>query len=111
MGFDREQIRKTAAELAVKGVFIGTSSWKYTGWCDMLYDWARYEYRGKFAESRFEKNCLAEYAEVFICGSVQDGLRGCSLLCWSQEKLSPVPGFQFQTAPGGSASRRGRHQP
>jgi uncharacterized protein YecE (DUF72 family) len=31
----------------------------------MLYDPARYEWRGKFAESRFEKNCLAEYAEVF----------------------------------------------
>jgi len=31
----------------------------------MLYDHARYEYRGKFAESRFNRNCLAEYAEVF----------------------------------------------
>ena len=31
----------------------------------MLYDESRYVYRGKFAESRFEKNCLAEYAEVF----------------------------------------------
>jgi uncharacterized protein YecE (DUF72 family) len=24
-----------------------------------------YEWRGKLAESRFEKNCLSEYAEVF----------------------------------------------
>jgi len=31
----------------------------------MLYDDSRYVYRGKFAESRFEKNCLSEYAEVF----------------------------------------------
>jgi uncharacterized protein YecE (DUF72 family) len=31
----------------------------------MLYDESRYVYRGKFAESRFEKNCLSEYAEVF----------------------------------------------
>jgi uncharacterized protein YecE (DUF72 family) len=31
----------------------------------MLYDEARYVYRGKFAMTRFEKNCLAEYAEVF----------------------------------------------
>lgn len=31
----------------------------------MLYDEARYLYRGKVAESRFEKNCLSEYAEVF----------------------------------------------
>ena len=46
-------------------MFIGTSSWKYSGWCGLLYDEARYVYRGKFAESRFEKNCLPEYAEVF----------------------------------------------
>jgi uncharacterized protein YecE (DUF72 family) len=31
----------------------------------MFYDRARYEYRGKFAETRFKRNCLAEYAEVF----------------------------------------------
>src|SRR3954463_12434805 len=31
----------------------------------MLYERARYEYRGKFAESRFDRNCLREYAEVF----------------------------------------------
>ena len=31
----------------------------------MLYDRARYEYRGKFAEMRFKRDCLREYAEVF----------------------------------------------
>jgi uncharacterized protein YecE (DUF72 family) len=31
----------------------------------MLYDAARYEYRNKFATTRFERNCLTEYAEVF----------------------------------------------
>lgn len=31
----------------------------------MLYDEARYVWRGKFAETRFEKYCLAEYAEAF----------------------------------------------
>ena len=31
----------------------------------MLYDEARYIWRGKFAEARFQKQCLAEYAEVF----------------------------------------------
>jgi hypothetical protein len=58
-------MRRTAASLAAKGVFIGTSSWKYSGWCGMLYDRDRYSYRDRFAESRFEKQCLAEYAEVF----------------------------------------------
>ena len=65
MPFDREQIRQQVATLAAEGVFIGTSSWKYPGWRGMLYDESRYVYRGKFAESRFEKNCLTEYAEVF----------------------------------------------
>ncbi len=65
MPFDREQIKVRAAELAAKGVYLGTSSWKYSGWRGMLYDDSRYVYRGKFAESRFEKNCLSEYAEVF----------------------------------------------
>jgi hypothetical protein len=49
MPFHREQMKSKAAELAAQGVFIGTSSWKYPGWCDMLYDRARYEYRRKFA--------------------------------------------------------------
>jgi uncharacterized protein YecE (DUF72 family) len=53
------------ASLAVQGVYIGTSSWKYPGWRGTLYDPARYEYQGKLAESRFNRNCLAEYAEVF----------------------------------------------
>jgi len=65
MPFDREQMKAKAAELASHRVFIGTSSWKYPGWSGMLYDRARYEYRGKFAITRFEKNCLSEYAEVF----------------------------------------------
>ena len=65
MSFDRESMKQKAAQLAASGVFIGTSSWKYEGWRGMLYDEARYVYRGKFAETRFERNCLAEYAEVF----------------------------------------------
>lgn len=52
-------------DLAVQGVFVGTSSWKYPGWRGILYDSARYEWRGRFAETRFNKYCLAEYAEVF----------------------------------------------
>jgi len=54
-----------AANLAAEGIFIGTSSWKYEGWMNMLYSPERYEYRGKVAKTRFEKGCLSEYAEVF----------------------------------------------
>ena len=65
MHFSRENLKQQLTDLAIQGVFIGTSSWKYPGWCGTLYDPARYEWRGKFAESRFNRNCLAEYAEVF----------------------------------------------
>jgi uncharacterized protein YecE (DUF72 family) len=61
----REPLAQRAAGLAAQGVFIGTSSWKYPGWLGTIYDRARYEYRGRFAETRFKRNCLAEYAEVF----------------------------------------------
>jgi len=65
MAFDREQIRNKSAKLAAKGVFIGTSSWKYEGWVGQLYSPSRYEYRGKVAKTRFERDCLSEYGEVF----------------------------------------------
>lgn len=65
MQFDREGLKQRLVELATQGVFVGTSSWKYPGWCGTLYDRGRYEYRGKFAESRFNRNCIGEYAEVF----------------------------------------------
>ena len=60
MAFDREQMKLKAAALAVKGVYVGTSSWKYEGWFGQLYTPARYEYRGKVAKTRFERVCLAE---------------------------------------------------
>jgi uncharacterized protein YecE (DUF72 family) len=68
--FDREQLVRDAATLAARGAYIGTSSWKYPGWFGQLYDQARYVYRGKFSEARFERLCLAEYAEVFKTVSV-----------------------------------------
>src|SRR5436309_1950066 len=72
MAFDREAIKQRAAELAAKGVFIGTSSWKYEGWFGQLYTPTRYEYCGKVAKTRFPKD-LSER----IRRSVQNGLRGC----------------------------------
>src|SRR5258708_1929246 len=65
MTFVRQELAEQAASLATQGVYVGTSSWKYPGWFGMLYDRARYEYRGKFAMTRFNRESLAEYAEVF----------------------------------------------
>ena len=65
MTFDRDKMKEAAASLAERGVFVGTSSWKYPGWRGQIYDEDRYVWRGKFSESRFQQLCLAEYAEVF----------------------------------------------
>ena len=63
--FPREALKQALASLAEENVYIGTSSWKYPGWCGMLYDDQRYLHRGKLAMSRFERDCLEEYSEVF----------------------------------------------
>jgi hypothetical protein len=65
MAFDREQLKVDVGTLAAQGVFVGTSSWKYPGWRGQLYDEAKYIWRGKFSEARFDRLCLAEYAQVF----------------------------------------------
>ena len=65
MAFDREVIKQRAAELAAKGVFIGTSSWKYEGWFGQLYTPARCEYRGKVAKTRFERDRLTDSRRSF----------------------------------------------
>lgn len=64
-GFDRDTMQAAAARLAARGVFVGTSSWKYPGWLGQLYERDRYVWRGRFSNARFERQCLAEYARVF----------------------------------------------
>jgi uncharacterized protein YecE (DUF72 family) len=70
MDFDRDKMKADLAALAARGALIGTSSWKYPGWLGQLYTHDRYIWRGRYAASRFERNCLAEYAEVFKTVSV-----------------------------------------
>lgn len=96
MPFDRELIKAKAAELAAQGIIIGTSSWKYPGWRGLLYDEARYIWRGKFAESRFERNCLSEYAEVFKGVCVDAAYYSFPSEKYLQGLASQVPSdFQF----------------
>src|ERR1051325_11671874 len=63
--FDRDKMAERATRLAAQGAFLGTSSWKYPGWRGQLYEDDRYVLQGRFSEARFDKLCLAEYAEVF----------------------------------------------
>lgn len=71
--FDRETVRKATGDLADRNIYIGTSSWKYEGWLNQLYDPARYQYRGKLAKTRFEAGCLSEYAETLKTVCVDAG--------------------------------------
>lgn len=96
MDFDRTQVAQAAAKLAATGVYIGTSSWKYAGWRGMLYDEGRYIWRGKVAESRFEKNCLSEYAEVFKTVCVDAAYYTFPTVKYLQSLAAQVPpDFQF----------------
>ena len=63
--FPVDAMRRALAQLADQQIYPGTSSWKYPGWMGQLYDEQRYLYRGKVAMTRFERDCLAEYAQVF----------------------------------------------
>lgn len=56
--------------LAERGIFIGTSSWKYEGWLGQIYTPERYFTRGKFSQKKFDDTCLEEYGETFpaVCG-------------------------------------------
>ena len=96
MALDREYLKNSAATLAASGVFIGTSSWKYPGWRGQLYDSARYQWRGKFSNARFEKNCLAEYAEVFKTVCVDAAYYAFPSVKYLQGLAAQVPpDFQF----------------
>ncbi len=61
----KTRLQSAVQRLAADNIFIGTSSWKYEGWTGQIYDEQRYCYRGKFAKTRFERDCLVEYAETF----------------------------------------------
>jgi uncharacterized protein YecE (DUF72 family) len=64
------RLRPRLRALAEKGVYFGTSSWKYEGWLGSIYSPDRYATRGKFSKKKFEDSCLAEYAQTFptVCG-------------------------------------------
>jgi len=68
--FDRDRLRDRLKALAVRGVYIGGSSWKYEGWIDQIYSRSRYLTRGRFSKKLFNETCLTEYASVFpaVCG-------------------------------------------
>ncbi len=69
----RAALRAGAARWAERGVLLGTSSWKYPGWLGWLYTEERYRTRGRHSQAKFERECLAEYAEVLPTVCVDAG--------------------------------------
>lgn len=62
------------AAMAAHGLYLGTSSWKYPGWCGSIYDEQRYRTKGRFSEKkRFRPECLSEYAQTFPSVCVDAG--------------------------------------
>jgi uncharacterized protein YecE (DUF72 family) len=93
---DRDDLARRSGELARAGIYVGTSSWKYAGWRGQLYDEARYVYRGRFSERRFERLCLTEYSEVFKTVSVDAAYYQFPNRASLEEMASLVPAdFRF----------------
>jgi len=96
MAFDRDRLSATLRRLAGRGVLIGTSSWKYPGWFGVLYERDRYVWRGRFSQARFERNCLAEYAQTFPTVSLDAAYYQFLEPSAVAELASQVPdGFRF----------------
>ena len=99
----RENLQSRVQRLASDGIFIGTSSWKYPGWRGLLYDESRYVFRGKFANTRFERNCLSEYAEVFKSVCVDAAYYTFPSVKYLEGLAAQVPGdfkFAFKVTDG-----------
>lgn len=66
MLFHRDLTAGIALGLArEEGIFVGTISWKFSGWCGLVYDEERYLWQNHFSQARFERECLREYVGVF----------------------------------------------
>src|SRR5579863_3010946 len=92
MEFPLNALAAGVRALAEQGILIGTSSWKYEGWLGMLYTPERYMTRGKLSRAKFEKTCLAEYAEVFWTVCLDAGFYQFPSAKMLDGYLSQVPG-------------------
>jgi uncharacterized protein YecE (DUF72 family) len=94
--FDRDQLAARLKHLAARGVYLGTSSWKYPGWFGGVYERDRYIWRGRFSQARFERDCLAEFAQTFPAVSLDASYYQFLQPAKVRELADQVPaGFQF----------------
>jgi len=90
--FPREELRAGLAALAGEQIFVGTSSLKYEGWLGLLYTPERYLTGRKVSRAKFEKTCLAEYAEVFQTVCLDAGFYQFPSAAMLDNIFSQVPG-------------------
>ena len=69
--FERDSAR--LKELVQRGVYLGTSSWKYPGWIGQVYKRDYSGPRSLVNKKRFETECLSEYAEIFPTVCLDEG--------------------------------------
>ena len=84
-----QQFKPALDGLARGGIFVGTSSWKYSGWSGQIYDEQRYLTQSKFSEAKFERECLAEYARTF--SKTQSPLTRIGIVLTSDQLFHPYP--------------------
>jgi uncharacterized protein YecE (DUF72 family) len=91
-----DPLKRRVGQWAERGVYFGTSSWKYEGWLGQVYTRDRYQVRGKFSTRQFEQRCLEEYAEVFptVCGDFSF-YQFYSDAYWQRLFAQVPPAFQF----------------
>ncbi len=82
--------------LAERGIYFGTSSWKYEGWLGTIYNEERYKTRGKLSKKKFDESCFREYASTFptVCGDFAF-YQFPSPDSWAKLFETTPPGFLF----------------
>src|SRR5215207_11034458 len=94
--FSRDTLKLGLSELAGQGIYVGTSSWKYPGWCGLIYEEQRYLTRNRFSEAKFNRECLREYAETFSTVCVDAGYYQFPTESYVSGLCEQVPdGFKF----------------
>lgn len=94
MLFERSQIAPLLRRLAEEHrIYLGTVSWRFPGWCGLLYDEERYLWRTHFSKKRFNARCLEEYAGIFPTVEVDSTY-------YALPKTDFIAGLAAQTPPG-----------
>ena len=82
--------------LAERGIYFGTSSWKYEGWLGSIYSPERYLTRKKFSRKKFEAECIREYAATFpVVGGDFSFYQFPSAETWARVFDGTPPDFGF----------------